>query len=305
MAPGLLYTLKSLFFGFVVLAGTLVWGSTTESRFQRTVLAVEASTDQELKARFASTALLELAEVYLAESDLARAEAGSAGQQRKLATWSQAVDRYAEGLFRLLEEIELGSPVSLRLNQREVPSVSVDGRTVMLAHPRNGQQAEYEHRVLDAFCTGITCSALTAPPERAAIPLSANSIVPLWTFTEQGPVCHYRGIRVSFRSDGAIAAQKALCQQLMQELEILATEIAWQQRHGVEVIWDELRIKSTPGKTDHLVTLNSSGDSILASLPLTYSSPLLLPSVMNWLQKRFTGAASVELSLRAADQGWE
>ena len=86
---------------------------------------------------------------------------------------------------------------------------------------------------------------------------------------------------------------------------MLATEIAWQQRHSVAINWDGMLIKSTPGKTAHLVTINDAGDSLLLSLPLMHSAPDLLRQVTPWLQNRFLPDGQVTLELDAADLGWE
>lgn len=275
-----------------------------ESRYHRTVVALQ-SAEPEVRARFARIALFELAGIYLAESDLARAEAESSARGGRLVTWSVAVSRYAEDLFLLLDEIEQGAPVTLRLNEWEVPSISVDRRMVMLAHPRSDQQAAYEQGVLAEFCTGNLCRELIAQDETAPIPVSQNTVSPQWVFSKTGLRCLYRGLQVSFRPGGQLAAQKSLCRQLMSEAEMLAAEIAWQQRHDVGIAWDDMQIKATPGKTQHLVSLNEAGDSLLLTLPFIHASPDLLRVLTPWLQQRFSADGTASLELRAADLGWE
>lgn len=275
-----------------------------DSRFERTITALQVA-DDDARSRFASVALLELAETYLAEADLARSEADSSEQAQRLVFWSRAVGRYAEGLVALVAAIDQGMPVALRLNEREVPSVSVDGRTVMLAHPRSDQQAGYEQRVLKQFCTGITCTALTAARTAQPIPVSPQLVTPDWEFSELGPRCHYRGLSVQFRAPGRLAAQKSICQQFMQEVEMLATEIAWQQRHGVFIEWDAIRIQASPGQPAHLVRLNSSDDSLLLSLPIISSSNALPGAIAPWLQQRFAPAGPPSIVIDASEQGWD
>ncbi|PLW68347.1 hypothetical protein [Pseudohalioglobus lutimaris] len=281
-----------------------IWAEVPESRYERTVVALQTA-EPTVRKRFARIALFELAGIYLAEADLARAEAEASAKSRRLIAWSQAVSRYADGLFLLLEEIEQGATVSLRLNDKEVPSIAVDNRTIMLAHPRRDQQAAYEQGVLAEFCTHSICRELIAQDEQKPIPVSQNTVAPDWVFSKAGLRCDYRGLQISFRPGGQMAAQKALCTQLMEEAEMLATEIAWQQRHSVAINWDGMLIKSTPGKTAHLVTINDAGDSLLLSLPLMHSAPDLLRQVTPWLQNRFLPDGQVTLELDAADLGWE
>ena len=276
------------------------------SRFERTVDAlVEA--DDELRHRFANLALMELAEVYLAEADLARSEARDSEKSARLRGWSRAVERYAEQLLLVREDIELGFPVELRSYAREVPSITVAGRTVFLAHPRRSQQGAFEQSVLTQFCTGSTCTALTVENEAGdvPIPMSPGLVNPEWAFSAQGPVCRYRGLSLQFSAAGQLPQQRALCQQLMQESALLATELAWQRRHGVVVDWDSLVLRATPQRPEHVVLLNNAGDSLLITLPLIYSTDGLVKTLVPWLQAYGNRDGPPDMALQAGDLGWE
>lgn len=275
------------------------------SRYQRTIQSLQVSTP-ELRARFAAIALLELEEIYLAEADLARREAEDEDHPAKLQAWSRAVEQYAGQLVLVQSDIDSGFPVELRTNPLEVASITVAGRTLMLAHPRNGQQLAYEQGVLAKFCGGNTCIELTRDEEPLqSIPVSASTVTPQWDFSPAGPVCRYRQLQVEFSNRGSLTRQRGLCEQLMQELESMATELAWQQRHGVDVDWGQLDLRSTPGRPEHLVVLNQAGDSLLITLPLLYGTPGLLGQVSPWLQQRHSAQGPSKLSLRAASMGWE
>ena len=262
--------------------------------------------DEELRDRFANLALLALAEIYLAEADLARGEARESDEAVRLRGWSRAVEQYAEQLLLVLEDIDLGFPVEMRSHPREVPSITVAGRTVFLAHPRRSQQGAFEQSVLSQFCTGTTCTALTVENAagEAPIPMSPGLVTPDWAFSATGPVCRYRGLSVQFASGGQLTRQRALCQELMQESALLATELAWQRRHGVAVDWAALELRATPQRPEHLVVLNESGDSLLITLPLIYSTEGLLPRLALWLQA-YGGREVLQVSLRAGELGWE
>lgn len=272
------------------------------SLFYRTIVALQ-SAEQDQQQRFAQMSLLALAEIYLAEADLARAEAEASANRGRLIAWSVAVSRYADGLFRLLDEIDSGTPVQLSLNEREVPSVAVDRRMVMLAHPRREQQPAYERRVLEEFCRNGACAALTSDA-RQPIPAAGSTLTPEWMFSEQGLQCRHRNLQVSF-PPGDLARQKSLCRQFFEEAEQLATEIAWQQRHSVVIAWDALQIKSTPGRTAHLVSLNNSGDALLLSLPLIESTPGLLADLTPWLRTRFDPGSPAITKIEALTLQWK
>jgi hypothetical protein len=277
-----------------------------ESRYERIVLALQ-SAEPDVRAQFATSALLELTEVYLAEADLARHEAEDSEKANRLTGWSRAVEHYASQLALVLEDITLGFPVELRSNPREVASVSVGGRTIMLAHPRNSQQPAYEQAVLGQFCSKGMCGELVASEEGLKpIPMSAELVSPDWQFTATGPSCNHRNLALAFAAGGDLARKRALCQQLMQEAELLATELAWQRRHGVSINWDLLSVKPVPLRLEHLVMLNAAGDSLLATLPLINGTEGLLQQLTPWLQLRH--GAEDELSavlLQAEALGWE
>ncbi len=296
--------MRNALFCILVCIAPLLAAQAGATRFQRTVEALQLA-QPELRGRFATIALVQLAEVYMAEADLARRQAEDSSEPPKLRGWSRAVDRYAAQLVLVLEDIETGFPVELRNHSHEVSSVAVGGRVVMLAHPRLDQQSVYERDVLQAFCTGQTCARLTAQLEgHAPLPV-ATAIKPRWDFGPDGPVCSYRGVSLAFAAGGRLGDQRSLCEQLLQEMESLALELAWQQRHGVEVDWAGLSSRSIPGKPLHVVTLNAAGEAILLPLPLLHSTPGLLPRLLPWLQARHLRDSDATVSLDAGELGWE
>lgn len=275
------------------------------SRYQRTVQALQRSTS-ELQADFGAIALAQLAEAYIAEADLARNQARQQGGNSKLTGWSRAVDQYAEQLILVLEDISEGFPAELAYRRDNTVSVGVAGRLVILSHPRADQQAGFEQGVLREFCSRHDCQGLTAtyiPQE--PIPLSASQVQPRWTFAESGPVCSHDGISLYFSSTRNLAHARGICRQLLEEAITLAGEIAWQQRHGVSVDWRVVNIRATPRRPEHLVQLNFSGDTILATLPLLHRSVGLLADLQPWLASRYSGGERVAVRLQARAYGWE
>jgi hypothetical protein len=280
--------------------------SELSSRYQRTAQSVAASTP-EIQADFATSGLSELAEVYMAEADLARKQAAELDRKgRKLLGWSRAVDQYANQLMLVMEDIKLGFPVQLIHSKAESLTVRVAGRAIILSHPRADQQTALEQRILQHFCARNDCQALTANAEPAVpIPVTASRVVPAWTFTDSGPVCAHEGIQVRFSNTQYLARYRATCQQLLQEAMTLADEIAWQQRHGVTVQWSILLVRPIPHRPEHLVQLNESGDSILAVLPLIHGSEGLLDQLKPWLGDRSSNDSQQLIYLDAASYGWE
>lgn len=270
------------------------------SRFQRTVGTLQYSAAQE-QAGFAAAALTELAAVYAAEADLARADAaGREGRRRaRLLGWSVEVDRYARELLQALDEVLDGSPVSLRTDRLGPVTLTVAGRTVILGHPRADQQAAYEQRVLTDFCKNHECQDMIAPiPGSGPVAITPYPVRvnPLWTFTDGAPVCSNDGLAVYFCSTRDLAALRGVCAELAREVATLAAGLSMQSRLGVEIDWDGLRIDPTSAQAEHLVRLNDAGDSVLHNLPLLFEHPALLADIRAYLYWRVLGqAASAQL----------
>ena len=74
---------------------------------------------RELATEFATVALAELAESFIAEADLARNEAEEATEgSEKLRAWAWGVDQYSEQLLLVMEDVGLGFPVDIRHNAK-------------------------------------------------------------------------------------------------------------------------------------------------------------------------------------------
>ena len=300
---------RNVLFAFLLLALPVagqeqIEQTSPQSRYQRIIVALEAA-DADWRATYAEAALSFLAEIYLAEADLARAQATSDQTDLKLLGWSRAVEQYASQLLLIQEDIALGFPTELYADVLGPPRLVVGGRSVILNHPREDQQLVYEQMVLTAFCRQRNCEQLL-PAEAAAapIPMSAPTVTPDWRFTAAGPVCGGSGVSIQFSVSAELSRVKPLCRQLLQELSALRNDIRWQQRPGVVVDWDTLFIASTTQRPEHIVTLNSVGDTTLISLPVLHSSPGLVAAVIPWLAVSPKGEQVRNLELDADDYGW-
>ncbi len=274
------------------------------TRFERTLYAVQQM-PVETQVRFAKSALYELSLAYREEAGVALLEAENEGGDRTLMAWSRAVERYASDIDRLLAALEEGFPVYLRMSIRDAVSVAVADRVIMLNHPRVGEQRRYEQQVLEHFCARASCNALTASGQKAEpIKLSARQIRPLWSFTSDGPVCSYRELSIAFSSDDNLARARELCVEVLTEALLLAEEVAWQIRHGVIIQWDALELHGTSGRTQHRLTLNDAGDTVIALVPMIYRSKALLQRLAPWVREIAESDAAAPLRLDARDFGW-
>jgi len=276
------------------------------SRFERTVLHVQMS-GASLRAEFARTALRELASVLSAEVDLVEGELADSAQAAKLRGWAAAVRQYQAELARLQADIEQGYEVQLAPGDGGGMEVRVDRRTIIATHPRPGHQALLEQAILGHFCASQDCEQFTAAAvsqDIAPIPVSRGDVRPNWQFGPDGPVCEHRSLALHFSDSSGIARFRGLCQQFLQEAVRLVDEIAWQQRHEVTVQWSGLAISASPGRPEHVVRLNSTGDSVLLTIPLIHSTEGLLNMLVPWLRSE-VAQSRYRLELQAVKLGWE
>ena len=292
----------------VCLAG-LVHGAVPDTaqatRFQRTAQYLQDAPPEQ-RSDFAAIALSSLARAYFAEAKLAREQARKGGANAHLMSWSARVDRYASQMPLLLEDIELGFPVTLAIGGDKSLAITVAGRTVILSHPRLYEQNAFEQDILVAFCAQHSCEQVSPESGKAApIPVSALKIRPQWSFREGESVCAYNGISVRFNTTRNMANSRLICEQFMQEVITLADELAWQWRHAVSIDWDRLEIQPTPSRPEHMLQLNTVGDTVLVTVPLLYRSAGLFRQVLPWVRQRVTEQTDVSVELEADRYGWQ
>lgn len=277
-----------------------------DSRFTRTLSALSVG-EGAPRLVFANIAIIQLVEIYTAEADLARNQAHESNNL-KLRGWAAAVEQFNDDLFLVLEDLEVGFPVAFLVRTQGPAVLQVAGRTVLLTHPRADQQVAYEQRVLIEFCRRENCDELTAVKTVAEpIPVSVIAKKPVWSFTDEGPVCLSidGDIRVQFPSTRNLPLFRDQCRQFLQEVRALELDIRWQTRHGVVFEGDKIQIEHQPLGTEHRARLNTAGDLVLLALPLLYQSPLVLKQIGPWMSDRITGGEIRVLNVDAVNITWE
>jgi len=298
----------------LVLSGLLLSNSATAaeiSRFQRLALSLEQA-EPASRSLFARIALLEMAEVHLAEAGLARRQSAQGAQPERLQGWSRAVEAYAGELLRLHDQVERGAPALLLPALVADTGIVVGERSVIISHPRREQQQALEQAILQAFCGREDCVHLLSTEVELAsepVPESPSSRSPSWSFTRSGPMCEQNGLQIQFpatggRGAGNLATHRSLCQQLFAELQLLVAELRLQLGQGVVPDWAALAVTPIPHRPEHSIRLNSAGDSLLLAVPLLQGTPGLLPRVLPWLRPLAESGAAPGLVLDARELGW-
>lgn len=277
------------------------------SRFQRMVAYLQTAEPRE-RSEFAIVALSRVADAYATEARLARRQSGS-----QLGAWSATVNRYASQMSLLIDDIELGLPVQLRVSEEQSLAITVGDRTVIVSNPRLAQQGALEQSILTEFCSAHSCVPIALPESTVGtradtgspIPVSTVQVHPNWQFTESGSNCAHGNLTLHFDRTLNMASARQLCQQFLQEVVMLGDELAWQLRHLVVVEWEKLEIQASPGRPEHIVLLNTVGDAILVSIPLLYDHSGLLRQLRPWLQAHAEGRPEPVILLDASEYGWQ
>jgi hypothetical protein len=279
-----------------------------QTRFQRTVQYLQDAAP-ELRGDFAAIAITKLADAYIAEAQLAREDARASGRDANLGGWSVMVDYFARQMPVLLDDIELGLPVALTIGDEKSLVITVAERTVIVSPPRLSQQSAFEHTILSDFCEIHSCEQFLPATGTAAAQESSSvamvAVSPSWSFSTQGPVCSYQGINVKFESQKDLANSRKICKQFLLEVMTLTDELAWQQRHGVAIEWEDLDIQAVSQISEHMVGLNAIEDAVLVASPLLHRSPELLQLVVPWIRQRLNNQQELSIEIDADRIGWQ
>ena len=276
-------------------------GTQVHSRYQRVALAlVDAPAEQ--RRAFAQIAITALAEVYIAEADLARSEARISDPDRDKLHWAGSVDRFTEKLLNLSDALQGEALVTVLANDLRGPvALAVGEHRLMLSHPRDRQQEVFEQAVLDSFCRMDNCAQLLPSIEDTrGVPVSSQAPLVEWEFTASGIVCSSEDLRLGFDSGVPTSRVKDFCQQIHLELSGLLRELRRQLNQGVVVDWAVLEVEQRSDQAGHLVRLNRAGDSVLLRLPVLSATPGFIDTLGAWFQQHAAGP----LEVQAADYGW-
>jgi hypothetical protein len=277
------------------------------TRFHRTAIALQNDSG-ELRAKFVEIALMQMIEVYLAESDLARDEATRVDLDEKLRSWVLSVETYTEALILSVERVQAGAPVQLMVIDSGAVTVLIDDNLTILTHPRADQQRAYESNVLMLFCTGQRCAAFTqVARDTAPITETMPTLSPHWIFSGTTATCQGESgsISIEYQNQTNLAAMRSHCKQLFAEIRAVAAEMIRQSRHGVKLDWTVLEITSISQSTEYLLRFNSAGDSSVLSVPLMYASGKLIHDLRPWFVARVSRGPDPSLTLNGQVYGWQ
>jgi hypothetical protein len=302
-----------LLFATALAANSLIapWGNAIDSddsgsRFHRTAMALQTEPD-EVRASFVEIALMQMIEVYLAESDLARDEAGRAEGNEKLSGWVVSVDAYTDALLETTELVQAGAPVELVFMDGGAVAALTEGKLTILAHPRAAQQSTFESNVLNFFCADRRCAELTTQTINAEpIAETQPTLNPHWIFNGNSAICQGESgsISIEYQSQSNLSVKRSHCKQLLAEIRLVVAEMIRQSRHGVELDWSLLALSPIPQSTAHLLRFNELGDSSVLSVPVIYASGNILWDLRPWFEARLSGAPDPTVDLLSSEYDW-
>ncbi len=183
----------------------------------------------------------------------------------------------------------------------------VAGRQVILASPRIRAPQILDDRIVDRYCSVVTCrlppppatttagigdiatpGAADDPAQRVRPPPGPPGVDGVWSFGDrQGPVLQTSaGIHFAFRDAEELQRRKRVCLTLVHELQLLERQLRYFRSRGVLVEWPALVVAADAASGRARVVLNRLGHSVLLDLPTLMRATYALDTVKPWLIAR-------------------
>jgi hypothetical protein len=244
-----------------------------------------------VRVDFAVAAVSEMVIAHRHEADRARQDARNHMTGRSPTRWAHAVDTYAADLMTVVNNMTTDTSVAIEIVPENSVALHIDGKPVMVNFPTTLQQATFEQRVVERFCTLYRCEDLIDEYQRAEPAPQRENSAPRWSFSEQaGPVCATDdGLEFQFQDMVNLGQKRKACDRIVADLNALADLIAEIRSGGVRIDWNRLSIHPLPGENQQLVELSSEGGSIRMSLPALATTTQLLTQVRPWLAAKVEG----------------
>jgi hypothetical protein len=264
------------------------------SQLNRLAMAI-GKAPEPVRADFAVTAISEMAAANADEAERARREVPYNKRDRGLPGWARTVDAYAAELRAIASTITPDTAVEVGsgIGPENIVYLKVAGKLVMVSSPRVRQQATFEQRVTERFCSRYRCEELIAEYEPPQPVQRARASAPVWSFSQRaGPSCGTDdGLEFQFRNTENLRQKRKACSQIISELNTLATTIARHESRGIRIDWIRLVISPLPGRGQHRVSLNGDGDSIQVPVPALAVTSKLFTRVRPWLAAKVKGTS--------------
>lgn len=244
-----------------------------------------------MRADFAWLVIEEMAAVYASEAERARREAGDRRNSRNLRDWSNAVQAFSDDLAGLANEVNTSTPVDIRMGAGNQVHLYIDGTPVIVGSPNGSEQAAFEQRVLERFCSLHRCDTMALETPLPVPLINARHSAARWSFSQHaGPACVTDdGLEFQFRDTQDLREKRRICEQAVLELNALADGIAKKKSQGVWIDWNALVIHTLQEQGQYQVLLNGQGGEIRLPLPVLAARPDLFRIVRPWLAARVDG----------------
>jgi hypothetical protein len=260
------------------------------SKFKQLAMAV-SDAPAAVRSEFAVAAVSEMVLAFGSAAQRAREDARDRAPGRSPVRWAAAVDGYAANLAAILNKLEPDTPIDITIGAENDVSLNIDGTPVMVSFPQTLQQAVFERRVIERFCSYYRCEDLITGYRAVHPSPPIASSIPRWSFSEKaGPVCATDdGLVFQFQDTLMLAQKRKACERIVAELNALAVTLAENRAAGVPIDWSALSINLIPGENQHQVELDGTGGYIRMPLPALAASKRLFELVRPWLAAKVKG----------------
>jgi len=167
----------------------------------------------------------------------------------------------------------------------------LDEEQIMLSAPRIGAQAAFDAGISEEMCHIVDCSVPPDPLVDAAR-RAARDVRREWIFGDRAPpvLSASDGLACMFTDVRHLQLKERACEQVMEELRLVAAGLRAVLQHGGSLDWEAFGIRAIPG-ADAEVRHAADGSYFHAELPRLAREPALWRDAIPWLQARLRGYA--------------
>ena len=253
----------------------------------RLIETVSAATLED-RVLFAEIALQEMIFAYDAELHNLSADRGVSRQRSS--QWAAGTGGYLDTLESVLAQLPVATRIEV-VRERVGPlRLVVDDMPVVVSGPDVARQEALEARILDAYCLRRDCGA---PREEIleGIYREARKSRGYWSLSDRGSTFRTDdGLYCLFDDLTELVARKALCEQLIVDLRVIASSLAYLRGQGFPIGWAHLRLDPGDRGGEQRLFLNDRGDYLPLELAVLDRFPGLWLQAVDWVTATAEGS---------------
>lgn len=283
----------------------------TRSKVIQLALHLEAA-EPELRYEFAQIALIEMYNSYQKELKKSRDDLPENAKKRaKIRRWRYATHSYLESLDQLFLLMDSEMPLDYFISPQNKIILLIAEQPVIISGPNSGANKQIETNIVAQFCQSFDCTEYFAETlidkerlKKTAEKEQLAAITGSWSikYNMQADFITSNQIVFNFINIKNRQEKERWALNVTKELVQLIQSLKLALDKGNLIHWSTLMIHELP-VTDNAykININSDGDYIKASLPLTGTHKSLFEQLKPWIISHFGNQQVSRTIIKNAD----